>query len=60
MQEMKYQQAKHYNKSSRDLPRLKTEDAVDIQLVPRAKNWARATIIDVISNRTYKAQTTRG
>ena len=53
------QQAKHY-KSSRDLPRLKTGDAVYIQLVPRAKNWARATIVDVISNRTYKVQTIRG
>ena len=60
MQEMKYQQAKHYNKSSRDLPRLKTGDAVYIQLVPGAKNWARATIVNVISNRTYKVQTTRG
>ena len=60
MQEMKYQQAKHYNKSSRDLPRLKTGDAVYVQLVPRAKNWARATIIDIISNKTDKVQTTRG
>ena len=60
MQEMKYQQAKHYNKSSRDLPRLKTEDAVYIQLVPKAKNLARATIIIVMSNRTYKVQTIRG
>ena len=59
MQEMKHQQAKHYKKSSRDLPRLKTGDTVYIQLVPRAKNWARATIIDVISNGTYKVQTTR-
>ena len=46
MQEIKHQQAQHYNKSSRDLPRLKTGDAVYVQLVPRAKNWARATIID--------------
>ena len=52
MQEMKHQQAKHYNKSSRDLPRLKTGEAVYIQLVPKAKNWARATIVDIISNRT--------
>ena len=60
MQEMKHQQAKHYNKSSRDLPRLKTGDAVYIQLVPKAKNWARATIVNIISNRTYKVQTIRG
>ena len=60
MQEIKHQQAKHYNKSSRDLPRLKTGNAVYIQLVPGAKNWARATIVNVISNRTYRVQTTRG
>ena len=57
---MKHQQAQHYNKSSRDLPRLKTGDAVYVQLVPKAKNWARATIINVISNRTYKVQTIAG
>ena len=28
--------------------------------MPRARNWARATIIDITSNRTYKVQTTRG
>ena len=31
-----------------------------MQLVPRAKNWARATIVEVINNRTYKVQTIRG
>ena len=60
MQEMKHQQVKHYNKSSRYLPRLKTGDAVYDQLIPRAKNWARATIVDIISNRTYKVQTLKG
>ena len=54
MQEMKHQQARHYNKSSRALPKLKTGDPVYIQLAPKARNWARAIIIDVISNRTYK------
>ena len=57
---MKHQQARHYNKSSRDLPKLKTGDVVYIQLVPKAKNWARAIVIDVISNRTYKVQTKAG
>ena len=60
MQEIKHQQAQHYNKSSRDLPRLKTGDAVYIQLVPRARNWPKSTIINIISNRTYKVQTTVG
>ena len=60
MQDMKYQQAKHYNKSSRNLPKLKTRDAVYVQLVPKAKDWARAIVIDVISNRTYKVQTKAG
>ena len=60
MQDMKYQQAKHYNKSSKNLPKLKTADAVYIQLVPKARNWARAIVIDVISNRTYKVQIKAG
>ena len=41
-------------------PRLKTGDAVYVQLVPGARNWAKATIIDIITNRTYKVQTTVG
>ena len=57
---MKHQQVRHYNKSSKDLPKLKTGDADYIQLVPKAKNWAKATVIDVISNRTYKVQTKAG
>ena len=57
---MKHQQAWHYNKSSRDLPKLKTGDAVYVQLMPRARNWARAIVIDIISNRTYKVQTKVG
>ena len=60
MQDMKHQQVKHYNKSSRDLPKLKAGDAVYIQLVPGARDWARAIVIDVISNRTYKVQTKAG
>ena len=60
MQNMKHQQAKHYNKSSRNLPKLKTGDAAYIQLVPKARKWARAIVIDVVSNRTYKVQTNAG
>ena len=60
MQDMKHQQARHNNKSSRDLPKLKIGDAVYVQLVPKAKNWARAIVIDVISNRTHKVQTKAG
>ena len=60
MQDIKHQQAKHYNKSSRNLSKLKTGDAVYVQLVPKARKWARATVIDVISNRTYKVRTNAG
>ena len=60
MQDMKYQQVKHYNKNSRNLPKLKTGDAVYVQLVPKARNWARAIVINVLSNRTYKVQTKAG
>ena len=60
MQDMKHKQARHYNRSSRDLPKLKIGDAVYIQFVPKVKNWARAIVINVISNRTYKVQTKAG
>ena len=53
MQDMKYQQA-------RNLPKLKTGDAVYVQMVPKARDWAKAIVIEVISKRTYKVQTKAG
>ena len=60
MQDMNYQQVKYCTKSSKNLPKLKTGDAVYVQLVPKARNWVRATVVDIISNRTYKVQTKAG
>ena len=60
MQHQKHQQAKHYNKSARDLPSLKTGDAVYIQLVPNVRRWILGTIVEILSARSYKVKTIKG
>ena len=60
MQHQKHQQAKHYNKSARDLPSLKTRDAVYIQLVPNVSRWIPATVVGILSARSYKVKTIKG
>ena len=60
MQDIKHQQVKHYNKSSRNLPKLKTGDAVYIQLVPKARNWEWGMVTKIPSSRTYKVKTNVG
>ena len=60
MQHQKYQQAKHYNKSARDLPSLKTGDAVYIQLVPNVRRWILGTVVERLSARSYKVKTIKG
>ena len=60
MQHLKHQQAKHYNKSTKDLPSLETGNAVHIQLVPNVRNWVPWTIIEVISAKSYKVKTLIG
>ena len=56
MKHQKHQQAKHYNKSAKDLPSLETGDAIHIQLVPNVRKWVPGTIIEVISARSYKVK----
>ena len=60
MQHQKYEQAKYYNKSAKDLPSLKTGDAVYVQLVPNVRRWIPATVIERISTRSYKVKTIKG
>ena len=60
MQYQKHQQVRHYNKSARDLPSLKTGDAVYIQLVPNVRRWILATIVEILSARSYKVKTIKG
>ena len=60
MQDRKHQQVKHYKKSAKDLPSLKTGDTVYIQLVPGARYWTKSVIIQVISNRIYRVKTNVG
>ena len=60
MQHQKHQQASHYNKSSRDLPSLKTGDVVYIQLMPNVRRWIPATIVETLSARSYRVKTIKG
>ena len=60
MQNQKHQQVRHYNKSARDLPSLKTGYAVYIQLVPNVRRWIPATIVEILSARSCKVRTIKG
>ena len=60
MQHQKHEQAKCYNKSAKDLPSLKTGDAVYVQLVPNVRRWIPAIVIERISTRSYKVKTIKG
>ena len=57
MQHQKHEQVRYYNKSAKDLPSLKTGDAVYVQLVPNVRRWIPATVIETLSVRSYKVQT---
>ena len=57
MQHEKHEQAKHYNKSARDLPSLKTGNAVYIQLVPNTGKWIPGIINERVSAQSYKVKT---
>ena len=60
MQHQKHEQARHYNKSDKDLPSLKTGDAVYVQLVPNVRRWIPATVVEIPSARSYKVKTIKG
>ena len=60
MQCQKHEQAKCYNKSSKDLTTLKTEDAVYVQLVPNVRKWIPGIIIERVSARSYKVKSVKG
>ena len=60
IQHQKHQQAKHYNKSVKDLPSLKIGNPVHVQLVPNVRKWVPRTITEVISAISYKVRTLRG
>ena len=62
MQRMKLQQAKHYNKNARDLPKLNIGDTVYIQLKPNVRKWTPGIIFHTgLENlRTYSVQTIHG
>ena len=60
MQHQKHEQVKHYDKSAKDLPTLKTGDAVYVQLVPNIRRWMPAVVFKRISARSYKVKTITG
>ena len=60
MQHQKHEQAKHYNKSVRDLPSLKTGNAVYIQLVPNTRKWIPGIVIERASAQSYRVKTIKG
>ena len=59
-QHQKHTQAKCYNKSARDLPSLKTGDAVHSQLIPNMRKWVSGTIIGITDTWSYKVRTLMG
>ena len=62
MQRMKLQQASHYNKNARDLPKLNIGDTVYVQLKPNKRKWTPGIIVHtgLENSRTYSVQTTQG
>ena len=60
MQCQKHKQAKCYNKSAKDLPSLKTGDAVYVQLGPKIRKWIPGIAIERIRARSYKVKTIKG
>ena len=57
MQRQKHHQTKYYNRNTRDLPSLKTERPVYVQLVPKTRNWTQGHITERLSSRTYRVKT---
>ena len=60
MQHQKHEQARYYNKSAKDLPCLKTGDAVYVQLVPNVRRWIPANVVEILGARSYKVKTIKG
>ena len=62
MQRMKLQQARHYNKNARDLPKLNIGNTVYVQLKPNIRKWTPGIIVHtgLENSRTYSVQTIQG
>ena len=62
MQRVKLQQASHYNKNARNLPKLNIGDTVYVQLKPNKRKWNPGIIVHtgLENSRTYSVQTTQG
>ena len=60
MQRQKHQQAKYYNKNTRNLPSLETGRPVYVQLVLNTRNWMPGHIIERLGPRTYRIKAHNG
>ena len=60
MQQQKHQQAKHDDKSAKDLHSLETGSPVHVQLVQNVRKWVPGAITEKISERSYKVKTVLG
>ena len=62
MQRMKLQQARHYNKNARDIPKLNIGDTVYVQLKPNIRKWTPGITVHtgLENSRTYSVQTIQG
>ena len=60
VQQQKHQQAKYYDKSAKDLPRIETGNAVYVHLVLSVRKCVSGTIIEKISDSSYKVNTVLG
>ena len=60
IQHQKHEQARYYNRSAKDLPILKTGDAVYVQLVPNVRRWIPATVVETLSARSYRVKSIKG
>ena len=53
---LKQNQEHYYNRSAQELPELKTNMKVYVQLLPQSKDWKPATILQCLDYNKYKVQ----
>ena len=50
------QNQEHYNRSAQELPELRTNMKVYVQLLPQSKDWKPATILKCLEHNKYSIQ----
>jgi hypothetical protein len=59
-QQRQQEQAKHYNKGAKDLPKLKKGDVVRIQPGKYKRIWTKAVVDRAVAKRSYQVITENG